>query len=536
MSLNCIAHLIRSRTVFPADLAGEFWPRIWTWIKFLHRFRDCVPVVLATEPTTTYSTYGILIAHFGLDLMDATPGLKVVITAAWKVLLRVDGQFQEETYILISQLIKPMGMSTATRLTDLVEGAGGNIHDLISLLMLHIRCSIWTPRSLVSSDTINGMLFDGTRLLGHASGNDPAVDAALLSRGVVKTLIQALSALVHSDLSWQSTDTTLCFVLHPLLHFLNVPPGYPTVLQALKAGLLRLVVDCAHQSETVTMHYLKRVLQRILTPATVYYSVLLELQKHLADVSELMGSPACRESRIFPDWSQFADLANARIRLMDEYNAGMHLSRKVCNNMDCSLFKEKTEFLRCSVCQEAYYCTVDCQAADWAASHQKCCRELSLARLHRLGAFSKRNISFLRVLVNTDYQRSRREILVQHMFEGRANPPTFSTVWLDYTVPEGLQLTAPQTPFPTPITSWDMDDEQRLNSGSMQNHHVVLAKGSAKATLLFLMNIRNPTVRNELRRISGTFPEGLQNDLSSLSPEIRDEINALLAIAVEEIY
>jgi hypothetical protein len=74
------------------------------------------------------------------------------------------------------------------------------------------------------------------------------------------------------------------------------------------------------QSETISM-YLKRSLTQILTPATVYHSVLLKVQKALTDVVELERSFAFRESCIFSEWSQFTALANARIRLMDEYNA-----------------------------------------------------------------------------------------------------------------------------------------------------------------------------------------------------------------------
>ncbi|KAJ7452715.1 hypothetical protein B0H11DRAFT_2327136 [Mycena galericulata] len=536
MSLNCVAHLTQIVNVFSPYLAAEFWPRIWAWIQFLHTHRDAVPAVVAADPVTIYSTYGHIIAHFVPDYMDATPGMRVVITAVWKVLLGVRGDFQEATYVLLSRLIQPLGMTEPTGiiLTDLVEGAGGTLHDLAVLLVRHIRCSVWTPQSVVSPDTLNAMLFDGTRVIGNIFGNGP-VNSALLSCGLVKATIRALHALIHSGLSRQSADTTLCFVFHPLLIFLNISPGYPTVRRALKAGLLRLILDAAQQSETVSM-YLKRLLTQILTPATVYHSVLLELQKGLTDVVELEASFPFRESRIFPEWIQFAALANTRIRLMDEYNAGQHPSRKECHNMNCGLIKRKTEFSRCSLCKNAYYCSVDCQAADWGAGHQQSCHELSLARLQRLGTRSKRDTSFLRTLMHIDYQRSREAILIQHMFEGRGNSPAFSTVWLDYTAPDGLQLTAPQTPRPVPTTAGEREDERRTSRGHIQNHHVIVAEGAAKASLIFPMHIGNPAVRDKLRVLSNALPEGGDHNLLSLAPEVRDEITALLAVKVEEIH
>ncbi|KAJ7901410.1 hypothetical protein B0H13DRAFT_2515579 [Mycena leptocephala] len=536
MSLNCVAHLAQFVNVFSPDLAAAFWPRIWAWIQFLHTHRDAVPVVVTADPVTTYSTYGHIIVHFVPHYRDATPRLRVVITAVWKVLLGVHGDFQEATYVLLSRLIKPLGMTEPAGiiLPDLVEGAGGTLHDLAFLLVRHIRCAVWTPQSVVSPNTLNLMLFDGTRVIGNIYGNDP-VNSALLSCGYVKATIRALHSFIHSGLSSQSVDTTLCFVLHPLLYFLNISPGYPTVRRALKAGLLRLILDAAQQSETVSM-YLKRLLTQILTPAAVYHSVLLELQKALTDVVELERSFAFRESRIFPEWSQFTALANARIRLMDEYNAGQHPSRKGCHNMNCRLIKQKTEFFRCSVCKNAYYCSVDCQAADWGAGHQQSCHDLSLARLQRLGTRSKRDTSFLCTLIHIDYQRSREAILIQHMFEGRGNSPAFSTVWLDYTAPDGLQLTAPQIPRPAPTSAGEREDERRLSRGYIQNHHVGVAEGAAKTSLIFPMHIGDPAVRDKLRRLSNALPEGGDHNLLLLAPELRDEITALLAVEVEEIH
>ncbi|KAJ7763365.1 hypothetical protein B0H16DRAFT_1804413 [Mycena metata] len=542
MALNCIVHLTRNQTVLSPELMAEFWPRMWVWIKFLHKYRDSVPVMLAADPVATYSTYGSIIAHFALDLIDTTPGLKAVITAAWKVLLGVNGEFQEWTYRLLCQLIESVGMSLepvgrsqpGTHLAELVEGAGGTLHDLTSLLVLHIRCAVWTPQSRVSAQTLNGMLFSGTKVIGGISDKGP-VDAALLSGGVVNATIRGLCSLMHSGLPIQSADTTLCFVFHHLLYFLSIPPGYPTVRRALKAGLLRLILDSSRQSQTVSI-YLGRLLKGHISPATVYHSVLLELQKSLADVAELEGLLAFQGSRIFPEWSKFADLAHVRIRLMNEYNAGMHISRKVCSNIDCRLVKPKTQFLRCSACEGGYYCFVDCQSADWAAGHQQSCRELSLARLRLFGTRSKRDTSFLRALVHSDYNRSRGAILLQHMFDGRVNPPTFSTVWLDYSTSAGLLLTAPQPPFPPATTPGEEENERHINRGNMQNHHVVLAEGSAKADLIFQMHIRDPRVRDELRRISNNLPEGGHADVLSLEPATRDEITALLEIEVEEIH
>ncbi|KAJ6468518.1 hypothetical protein C8R47DRAFT_1325784 [Mycena vitilis] len=538
MSLDCIVHLIRTGIDNSPDLTDELWPRIWAWMEFLHRYRDIIPAVLGGDPLETYSTYGELIAHFALDLIGETPGLKAVITAVWKVLLGVGSDYMEGTYQLLSRLITPVGMSQSeTHLMDLVEGAGGTVHDLVSLLLLHIRCSVWTPQSPVPPATLNSFLFNGVRVVGSVSGGGGPADSALLASGVERAMIRALCSFKHSELPWQSFDTTFCFVFHPILHFIGCPPGYPAIRRALKAGLLRLVFHRAQQSETVSM-WLTRLLKEILLPMTVYHSCLTELQKNFAELADLEveGSLEFQQSRIFPEWSRFATVARARIRLMDECNAGEYRAQKGCSNMDCGIIKLKTDFRRCSGCEEAYYCSIDCQAADWRAGHHESCHELSLARRERFGMRSRRDTAFLRTLVHSDYQRSRETILVQHMFEGRAHPPSFSAVCLDYTGLPEYQLTAPQKLFPPPETALEREHERRLNSGRMQICQVTFAEGRDKARVLFPMHISNTAVRSELRRIGSVIPESEDKDLASLSPELRDEINTLLALEVEEIH
>lgn len=122
------------------------------------------------------------------------------------------------------------------------------------------------------------------------------------------------------------------------------------------------------------------------------------------------------------------------------------------------------------------------------------------------------------------------------MFEGRGNSPAFSTVWLDYTAPDGLQLTAPQIPRPAPTSAGEREDERRMSRGYIQNHHVVVAEGAAKASVIFPMHIGDPAIRDTLRRLSNAFPEGGEHSLLLLAPELRDEITALLTVEVEEIH
>ncbi|KAF8209699.1 hypothetical protein K438DRAFT_1753350 [Mycena galopus ATCC 62051] len=166
MSLNCVAQLTQIVNVFSPDLAAEFWPRIWAWIQFLYTHRDAVPVVVAADPVTTYSTYGHIIAHFVPDPMDATPELRVVITAVWKVLLGVRGDFQEATYVLLSCLIRPLGMDYSIEEPRFQGKPPGNPTQKNNV--------IWKPRfSGVPRRRVSG------KTVGSVDGRDPKRSAVM---------------------------------------------------------------------------------------------------------------------------------------------------------------------------------------------------------------------------------------------------------------------------------------------------------------------------------------------------------------------
>jgi hypothetical protein len=53
--------------------------------------------------------------------------------------------------------------------------------------------------------------------------------------------------------------------------------------------------------------------------------------------------------------------------------------------------RKDDELLRCTACRNTFYCSKECQAADWASGHRKLCKN-ALNRIHGMPSLSSFNI------------------------------------------------------------------------------------------------------------------------------------------------
>ncbi|KAJ7479390.1 hypothetical protein B0H11DRAFT_1916392 [Mycena galericulata] len=333
VSLSAIAQLIRTGEPFSPTLVAELW------------------------------------LESASDLIGMTPGVSSLLTAAWKVLIDVRGTAQEAAYWDVYLLM--------------VEGAGGTLHDLASLLCL--------PSSFA--------------------------DATL--PGVHDTYIEAL-ALPH------------------LLDTLEVPPGYPHIRQALKAGLRHLILHRGQKSGAFPRNHthVRELLTVILPKSTIHYAILSQLRQSLLDVQDIEDSPSFSESDVFAEWTSFKDLARQRLDIMDRYDSGSYISWEACHNenIQCAVVKERGVLRRCSCCRATFYCSPECQSADWREGcHTDMCRVLK--SLGVATGREKRDRSFLNVLIH-EYRRARGVILMKQTLMMRPELFTPTLVIFDYNTPK----------------------------------------------------------------------------------------------------
>ncbi|KAJ7438781.1 hypothetical protein B0H11DRAFT_1934934 [Mycena galericulata] len=443
VSLSAIAQLIRTGEPFSPTLVAELWPRVWVWMKFLADYRSCISFL--KDSTQIYRVFSFLINYFAesaSDLIGMTPGVSSLLTAAWKVLIDVRGTAQEAAYWDVYLLVCRLHTPAQRNLAKMVEGAGGTLHDLASLLCL--------PSSFA--------------------------DATL--PGVHDTYIEAL-ALPH------------------LLDTLEVPPGYPHIRQALKAGLRHLILHRGQKSGAFPRNHthVRELLTVILPKSTIHYAILSQLRRSLLDVQDIEDSPSFSESDVFAEWTSFKDLARQRLDIMDRYDSGSYISWEACHNenIQCAVVKERGVLRRCSCCRATFYCSPECQSADWREGcHTDMCRVLK--SLGVATGREKRDRSFLNVLIH-EYRRARGVILMKQTLMMRPELFTPTLVIFDYNTPK--------QPGDTPRWFFSHPNPPRCL------HITKVGRNGAWEGWNFTWSDIGDTMRDELRRISHEIPDGV---------------------------
>ncbi|KAJ7476435.1 hypothetical protein FB451DRAFT_1460507 [Mycena latifolia] len=519
---------------------------------FLHRYRDSIPFWPIPCPTGGhwqggYASFASIILWFWRDslataLVDATPGVRRVLTASWRFLLSIRGEHHQDAVTKVATLVMSLSRLPSpidsANLEEMVDGAGGTLHDLASLLVLHINYSILPLQSPIPAEILcRAFVMAVVFMNGPLWDNDGPTNSALLSAGIVAAEVTTLCSFVNvlPPFDYDDEIETDCFP--HLLDLLQLRPGYPSIGQALKAGLLRAIIERGGKPAFPHPH-LKTLLTKILPQATVYHSVLTQLQSAMLD---LKSSAVFRKSEIYPEWARFAVLALERFEVMTAYDAERHDCREACSNMACGAIKPRIKFRRCSLCQQAYYCSPQCQAVDWrAGGHRDYCQALTSFRLTREDQLNKRDASFLRALVHHDYMRNRGVILRRQIVpksRPAPNGPTVVFAYLDgHCVLDSLNLPPEYYP-PRDAVFRDMAARARRSRGTMELHVVFILEGQNLSMKVIPLRTRTAAVRDELTRISNVIPPTVEEaQLEHFYPEIHRRFRALLDIPVEEIH
>ncbi|KAJ6523906.1 hypothetical protein DFH09DRAFT_1286525 [Mycena vulgaris] len=545
LSLTALAHLIPRNMPISAGVARIIWPRIWIWIRFLDQYGDAIPILRTSEPDL-YPAYATLIHFFrrdAEDLIEGTPGLHTVLTKSWKSLLHrrplggsLEGLYTMVTRVILHLINQCHRTGDPLDLEEIIEGAGGSIDDLASLLKSHL-CAILQPHSLTSEELPLRMLTAGALFMSEMYDGEGPVNRALISHGIIKAQITVLCSFTNLGPSLYSDGGIEDVFLPHFLNELDLSPGYPGVRQALKGGLLRAIITRCQRPE-IDHGYYKELLTKTLPRSMVYHSVLSQLRDSIFDVADVQTSLAFQQSDVYREWCDFLDLAKDRLYLMEQYDSESRDSRDSCYNIDCGAIKQRSDFFRCVACQDAIYCSVDCQTHDWREGrHRDLCTVLKLCPLRP--HLSHRDKSFLRALVHDGYVRYRKDIFLEQAVAMGRHPTCGSSATFDYcheNNPGPLYVTAtgiepnPHTPsFFRPVT--------RPSRAAMEVHIVRVAIGKVIATAMLPMRICNPGVREELRRISREIPTWTEaKQVEEMLPGIYKRIQDLAASPMEEFH
>ncbi|KAJ7203547.1 hypothetical protein GGX14DRAFT_461451 [Mycena pura] len=394
---------------------GEIWASAWEWIQFLDdcdKRREGETGASSSELRMLYIAVISSLSNDAdtLSTIKRTPGVRKYFGKGWVVVVDQLQPADELFRKLCDFSIQHVNAKDTANLQELIDGAGG-IPEFAALMVKHIRCAV--PHKQHTPSPHDGfallavfVLLQQTDLF-HGPLREP-----LVTYGIVECLAVALHALCGPEMLLTEQLIPMCFgVLYPSI---STFPGFPWFKQALDNGLLRALVLCACRRQQILQTPLHWFLREPLLEMLVYHSVLSSLRPVLDEAKDLADSPGFRSSEYAREWDTFVALATERLAVMERYDSGALCALRACDNVECSAMRKDDELLRCTACRNAFYCSRECQAADWASGHRKLCKN-ALNRVHeKCPQLTFRDRDFLRALVHSDYLAHRNKLLLMH--------------------------------------------------------------------------------------------------------------------------
>ncbi|KAJ6580569.1 hypothetical protein DFH09DRAFT_1275689 [Mycena vulgaris] len=323
------------------EAAPEVWSCIPKWMFFLHPYWTHLPGFRASEELAACETHSRIIFMLTAYLETAavifeTRGVRQIVARAWKSYIR-DASPKRALPHFLTVLVEHL--DNHADFEGNLEGVGGTIPDLVSVLIQQISYAVAAPKSKGTMMALAAV----TDFLEHM-GDAEGFHSALISQGMVPALVSAMSALDGSRTNVTYPTITVCLI--HLIDHLKQPLGHRPIAEAVKAGLRRSIISFV--SFLIPVKHIKRA---------------------FSDIQKLLQSPQFMQSPLFDDWEKLATLIKARMNILDTWEAAGKESRRACDNMKCGQTLIERELKRCSACESASYCSHECQAVDWQDVH-----------------------------------------------------------------------------------------------------------------------------------------------------------------------
>jgi hypothetical protein len=108
------------------------------------------------------------------------------------------------------------------------------------------------------------------------------------------------------------------------------PGGYHQIPVAVRHGFFHAIIE---GGKRLLDQHVRVILDQILAPSSVYYTVLSGISEALHDAHNgLTASEAFRRSLIFEDWSAFAEMVSYRLKIMRRFDNQIGVSQRGCDN------------------------------------------------------------------------------------------------------------------------------------------------------------------------------------------------------------
>ncbi|KAK6983994.1 hypothetical protein R3P38DRAFT_3292910 [Favolaschia claudopus] len=423
MALSSIGTLDAFQDV-PSAALQSFWPRMWFWIQAIEQNKDDIFAAdedqLGSEPpifVLLQSLRPLLRDEAAARLVHDTPGVHAFVARIW--MMHPKSHIRESISMdVFHQFVGNCTPACHAISLNFLHGCNNDPNALAAHLLRHVDAIVAACKS--SNNAVpRDALFQRLVSLMHLITTFPKDELypALLSAGVVHTLTTALDR-IHS---LPNAGSAVHDALDLLSTLIASQPGYTALIDALDAGLLRVLMSCtirypktsSHSADTPTemASLIRAFAERIIPSGMVYFRVLSSLAAALAQARGIWQSTRFSEAEGGRElWREFFEITGERIPLLERYVLSDGYGCRRCDNPGCTVSQKPYQFKRCAGCHKKYYCSRDCQARDWKhGGHREECRSvLNYSQLiFKLGA---RDEAFLHCIVSRDMTALKAEI------------------------------------------------------------------------------------------------------------------------------
>ncbi|KAK7062462.1 hypothetical protein R3P38DRAFT_2835300 [Favolaschia claudopus] len=542
-ALTSLLFVLKENT--PLRAAADLWHRVRAWMQFFwtyDEFLRCLPFVLVPQEELHADMLRFCESMFAHPpnkiLFTSTPGFAVFVTRAWSLVV---GDFGSVEHRRAIQMVDHLFVNELASLKDLIEGAGGTIHDLAQLCMREVKLAVpdttrdYGPLFLENMWPLEVVLNFLIVIDNHNRDTSPTVVenilcSALIPLGVVELLTYAANTLVNQP-SDQKLDGTRARVLNDLMKRCLIvlemcfrgPDGHRTLHVAIRFGLLNIMhISSQWRLDDVLDQAVLELLVNFLPRSAMYYNLLPDLtHAYNAIARKETRSSAFASWNVFEAWQRFGDVVQRRFDLLNYFNSEEYEAHRACDNIECGTIVKKRMLKRCAGCSELLYCSRECQIEDWRAGHRRSCASHQAYHRRMRHLYTRKEYSFFRCVFHDDMTSQASE-MAYHYIEA----------WSKY--PDGIIATVSDYRFFPPNVGWadsttsafegtdvpgywnDLTSRARRSCGRLELTVMSLDDGGPKSAMIFPLRRTSSLVPDALKRIAAEA-----STLSSEEVELR---------------
>ncbi|KAK7013014.1 hypothetical protein R3P38DRAFT_3207624 [Favolaschia claudopus] len=401
----------------PQNAFSALWRRVLSWVTFIDTYRDFFSAIVSK--LDIYSSFITLLNKFcrhnkTASLIYPTPGVHSLIARTWvtavdtlQLCMRRGIPHQDLLLIPVVQALKDALLRQVQNwdrhhATEFVRSVGGHAQ-FTAVVVRHIQCVLVGPYDL------DDIYFVGSTLVFVSGSDEFFVKTVQASdkHDIVVLLIRLLHSLTISTSEHTETLMQICvrFIYHAIT---LVSEDAELVLDALRAGLILAMVSyvCKAEAASPALEQVSNLFKAILPQASVHRLSLIKT-----------GSLKRYHFAKPPSWFE-------------------------CDNSKCAKIDIKRKLRRCSNCNLFYYCSKECQTADWKdGGHRASCQPQRQHRINFLFPFPTRDLSFLRLLVHDIFEQTKVNTLLAQVEFLRTWPNSYVVNVVDFNhYPSTIQI------------------------------------------------------------------------------------------------